>query len=194
MTSRTENDGDGLGIASAEDKIKRLQSQTQALEMQLAYRSEVTANASEDCRLMREKLSKTQKKYEDAKLETDELTQDMTRQYKGMQDDLLNKINERERIIQSLSDEKKMLIEEHEINLKSKEDIITKKNLEIEQWKLKLEELSETFGRMLSDVLGRMNERLEVHSARKNEDAVPIQHKMEEFSLQSNTTGFIKGK
>lgn len=94
-----------MQIALPEERIKYLESQTQALEMQLAYRSEATANAVAECESIREELAHATKKYEDEKKLHNDVTRSMTRQYKGMQEDLLKKITEREETVESLKDE-----------------------------------------------------------------------------------------
>jgi len=172
-----------MDLASSEDKIKRFQSQTQALEIELAHRSEISVNATNDCKTMKGKLHNAQRECDMAKQETDEITQDMTRQYKGMQDDLLNKINVRERIMEDLRDKMKVLIEQHTIELQKRDKIIDQKNAEIELWRVKMEEVTAGFGNMLSNALRTMNERIEVHSSRPHDHSVPIQRRMEEFKL-----------
>ena len=153
--------------------------------MQLAYRSELTFHASQESKHMREQLKQTNQKVELAQEETQILTQDMTRQYMGMQDDLLNQIKERDRLILNLQDEIQELKKTHAHELQQRDAKILEKKLEIEQWKIKMEELSADFGRMISDALAKMNERLEVHSVRQDEHAVPIQHRMEEFNFKA---------
>lgn len=180
------DDGDGVGIALPEDKIKYLQSQTQALELELAYRSETTAKASSDCKQMLEKVKNARRERDDAKQMTLDVTQDMTRQYKGMRDELLSKINEREHTIQSLRDE----LDNHRDALRrdaaKAETAIRDRDEEIACLKEKMEHLSVDFAHMLADALKKMKERIEVHSATSDDQSVPIQHRMEEFHFRAD--------
>mmetsp|Transcript_20490 Transcript_20490/g.29950 ORF Transcript_20490/g.29950 Transcript_20490/m.29950 type:complete len:136 (+) Transcript_20490:1-408(+) len=120
-----------MGIALYEDKIKYLHSQTEALEIQLAYRTEATVNASTECKSMREKMNEATQQFKDERQTALDITKDMTRQYKGMQEDLLNKINHREGVIQNLKDELESSNKSFCIQLKNKDIIIKNKDNEI---------------------------------------------------------------
>eukprot|EP00804_Cyclotella_cryptica_P024806 CCRYP_001760-RA/>CCRYP_001760-RA protein AED:0.42 eAED:0.42 QI:260/1/0.5/1/1/1/2/67/184 len=128
-TMSRKGDGlDGMEINLPEDKIKYLESQTKALEMELAYRSEMTSNAMAQCESMREELAEAAQKFEDEKQTTMDVTRTMTRQYKGMQEVLLNKINERERIISALKDELEMQKVLHKEQIAEKDRVIVQKD------------------------------------------------------------------
>ena len=125
--------------------------------------------------------------YEKEKRITVDLTRDMTRQYKGMQDDLLNKINAREKTIQELTDSSKRNEEENKRILDAKDAVLSGKEDYIRCMREKMEELCENFARMLTDSLGQMTKRIEVQSVYYNENAIPIQQRMEELNLQTTT-------
>lgn len=104
-----------------------------------------------------------------------------------MQDDLLNKINAKEKTIQELTDslninekENKRILEAKDVILKGKEDYIR-------CMKDKMEELCGNFAGMLTDSLEQMKIRIEVQSANYNETSIPIQQRMEELNLQTTT-------
>jgi len=181
---------EGMNMALSDDKLKYMESKTQALEMQLAYRTEVTATATKDYKYMRERLKEANERLEQAEQETIDITKDMTRQYKGMQDDLLNKINQRENFIQNLKDDLVLLKEKQKRELERRDKIDESKDMYIKNLKLKMEELSANFGQMLSESLRKMNERLEVNSTRRQQNdeeeqvVVPIQRRMEEYNFK----------
>ena len=83
----------------------------------------------------------------------------MTRQYIGMQDDLLNKINAREKTIQELTDSLKINEEENKRTLEAKDVILKDKEDYIRCMKDKMEELCRNFAGMLIDSLGQMKKR-----------------------------------
>jgi chromosome segregation ATPase len=145
--------GDGLdGLEMLpDDRIKYLESQTQALEMQLAYRSEMTSNAIAECESMREELATATQKFEDEKQTTMDVTRTMTRQYKGMQEDLLNKINERERMIASLRDELEMQKALHAEQLAEKDRVIEQKNADALEHREEMENTFKHFANLLVD-------------------------------------------
>jgi len=174
---------DGLGIALPEEKIQYLESQIQALQIQLSHRSEGTSNAFSKCDSMRKTLIEATQKYDEEKQLSLDLTQNMTRQYKGMQDNLLNKINSCERVIEDLRVAAEVQSKEYEQKVNGKEGIIQERNQAIRLLEKKTESLCFDFAKMLSDAVNQMKERIEVHSLYNNQ-AVPIQHRMEEFNLQ----------
>lgn len=189
--SNSDNSSDpsseGLDLSLPEHKIKYLEGQTQSFQIQLAHRSELVANASSRFESMRISLAEMTERYEKEKQATIDMTRDMTRQYKGMQDDLLNKINAKEKTIQELTDslninekENKRILEAKDVILKGKEDYIR-------CMKDKMEELCGNFAGMLTDSLEQMKIRIEVQSANYNETSIPIQQRMEELNLQTTT-------
>jgi len=174
-----------MGITLPENQIKYLQAQNQALEMQLADRSEMAANVSARYELMKESLRELSDKYAKEKQAGMDITQDMTRQYKGMQDDLLKKINARERTIQDLRDAIEVQRREFDRSLKSKDDEIEFKNSQIERMRQEMETLGTNFAQMLAKSLAHLKERVEMQAANYNEHAIPIQQRMEEFNFKS---------
>ena len=174
---------DGLGIALPEEKIQYLESQIQALQIQLSHRSETPSNSFSKCDSMHKTLIEATQKYDEEKQLSLDLTQNMTRQYKGMQDNLLNKINSCERVIEDLRVAAEVQSKEYEQKVNGKEGIIQERNQAIRLLEKKTESLCFDFAKMLSDAVNQMKERIEVHSLYNNQ-AVPIQHRMEEFNLQ----------
>ncbi|KAL7463271.1 hypothetical protein ACHAXS_003687 [Conticribra weissflogii] len=75
----------------------------------------------------------------------------MTRQYKGMQDDLLNKINERETIIQMLRDTLETQQLSHMTQIAAKDEIIERKQAEAAKLREEAEATCKTFAKMLVD-------------------------------------------
>ena len=177
-----------MGFALPEDQIKHLECVNKSLEMQLAYRSEATMNATEDAKIWMEKANMDAQNCKQEQQRTLELTQDMTRQYKSMEDQLLNKINERENTIQDLTDKVAEMEKEHARNILQKDEIISNKNNEIEAMKNKMEELGERFAEMLRDLTRQMSRKIELNSIRGEGcegEYVPIQEKMEAFKVQA---------
>ncbi|CBJ27956.1 conserved unknown protein [Ectocarpus siliculosus] len=117
-------------------------------------------------------------------LGTLDITRDMTRQYKGMQEELLNRINQLEGTIQALQDELERSRLELEQAVKEKDSIIAAKDKEISQMRVKMEDMAQEFGDMLKETLDRMRERIEVNSTGFDaDDSIPLQRRLEEVSL-----------
>jgi hypothetical protein len=141
---------DGLHIAAPEDRIKHLESQSRALEMELAYRSEAAANAVTKCETIRIELAEATQKYEREKKFSIDVARSMTRQYKGMQEDLLNKINDRERIIDTLKDEIEMQKAVHKEQLDQKECAMRKKDADATRNRIETEEFVKVYAIQLT--------------------------------------------
>jgi len=140
---------DGMTL-SPEDRIKYLESQTSALEMELTNRSESAADALAEAESLRLQLTDTKEKNEEEKETSMDVMKSMTRQYKSMKEDLLNKINERERTIASLRDEIVLLKSKHAEEIQQKEGLLEQKDKEAETQKKETEELCKHFAHLLS--------------------------------------------
>ena len=151
FSEKKDADLDGMPITLPEDRIKYLESQTQALEQQLAYRAEATAEAVVEVESIQEKLANATAKLEEEKERSMDMARSMTRQYKGMQEDLLNKINEREREMQSLRDELETLKVTHKEDIAQKNSEIQQKDAGIEKQTSETENLCRRFTEILAD-------------------------------------------
>jgi peptidoglycan hydrolase CwlO-like protein len=138
-------------ITNPDDKIKYLESQKKALEMQLAYKAEMTSNAIAKAESTKAELDAANEKSEEEKQTTMDVTRTMTRQYKGMQEDLLNKINERERMIAALKDELEMQNVVHAEQIEEKNRVIEEKDAEAAKQNEQMENMFKHFANLLVD-------------------------------------------
>lgn len=169
------------GEMDFEAKAKMYMLTCQSLQVQLAERSEDASKALAEKRELQKKVAQVQKDFEEEQEQTFEMRQDMTRQYKGMQEELLGRINKLEETIQDLND---MLAEadvKHDKVLKEKNAIIQMKDEEISDLKTKMDDMSEEFGEMLRETLEKMRERIEISSGNFDGPDMPIQQRMEEL-------------
>ena len=119
--------------------------------MQLAYKSEMTSNAVAQAEAMKEKLEAANQKFEEEKQTTMDVTRTMTRQYKGMQEELLNKINARERTIAALKDELEVQKVLHAEQIAEKNRVIEEKDADAVKEKEKMENSFKHFSNLLVD-------------------------------------------
>jgi uncharacterized protein YhaN len=117
---------------------------------------------------------------------TFEITQDMTRQYKAMQEELLARINKLEETIQDLNDRLAEADIRQERVLKDKNSIISMKDNEISDLKAKMDDMAEEFGEMLRETLEKMRERIEISSNNYEGADVQIQQRMEELKMSDS--------
>eukprot|EP00605_Chrysophyceae_sp_TOSAG23-4_P001515 GSChrysophyteH1.ASY1.ANO1.1662.1 assembled CDS len=175
--------GGGGGELDADAKIKFFMLTCQSLQVQLAERTEESSKALAAKRELQARVEQINRDFEDEKNATFEITQDMTRQYKSMREELLNRINLLEESVQSLNDQLADADIRQERLLKDKNAIIQMKDEEITELKNKMDDMAEEFGEMLRETLEKMRERIEVSSGSFDAPELPIQQRMEELKV-----------
>lgn len=172
---------------SNENKLVLMTTINEALISKLNNRDNKIINVLDEEKELIKELEISKNKYENEKLKIKEITYDMTRQHRSMQEGLLDKINNLNRIITDLKDElekERVLLEETK---REKDEIIGGKEAEINEMKIKMEQISNEFADMLKEVLDKMNDKIEiVDSTWENESGVPIIKKLEEFSADNS--------
>mmetsp|Transcript_7049 Transcript_7049/g.7708 ORF Transcript_7049/g.7708 Transcript_7049/m.7708 type:complete len:194 (+) Transcript_7049:59-640(+) len=183
---KKDNNPENGGELTPEEKAKLFMLTCQSLQVQLAERSEEAAKALASKREYQERVEQISKDFDEEKRTAFEITQDMTRQYKGMQEELLTRINKLEETIQELNDKLAEADVRQERVLKEKNAIIRMKDEEISELKAKMDDMAEEFGEMLRETLEKMRERIEVSSSGFDGPDLMIQQRMEEIKLSEN--------
>ncbi|RLN97354.1 hypothetical protein BBJ28_00013598 [Nothophytophthora sp. Chile5] len=177
------------GVLSAEDQAKLFQSANRSLQMQLAERHELAVKTMESKRELQDRVCDLQKDFERERKETFGITQDMTRQYKSMQEELLNRVNTLENANTELRDQLELGRVNFEEMKREKDRSLAAKNLEIQELKAKMEEMAQEFGDMLKETLDKMRERIEITNTSFESDgaggSMPMMRRLEEFNLGS---------
>mmetsp|Transcript_11956 Transcript_11956/g.17628 ORF Transcript_11956/g.17628 Transcript_11956/m.17628 type:complete len:202 (-) Transcript_11956:83-688(-) len=187
---KQDDQGENGGELTDEQKAKLYMATCQSLQMQLAERSEEASKATSMKMQLAGNLEQMQTKYEIEEEKTYAITRDMTRQYKGMQEELLDKINALENTVQSLKDELDRKKQELADSIRQKDQVIEQKDKHIASLEHKMDDMATEFGDMLKETLDKMRERIELNSTNFDaDDAIPIQRRMEEFNLASAYTG-----
>lgn len=176
--------GENGGALTPEEQAKMLFSANQSLQMQLADRQDQATKAFAAKRELQIRVGDLQKDFEEERNTTLEITRDMTRQYKGMQEELLNRVNGLENTITEMKDQLELARIHLENTKRDKDLVIAAKDTEIQDLKTKMDEMAQEFGDMLKQTLGKMRERIEVSNAGFDKDAgVPIIRKLDDFNL-----------
>eukprot|EP01039_Chlorochromonas_danica_P010578 gene10578-11722_t len=190
---KKDSNPEGGGELTPEEKAKLFMLTCQSLQVQLAERSEEAAKALAAKREYQDRIQQISKDFEEEQRITLEITQDMTRQYKGMQEELLTRINKLEETVQELTDRLSEADLRQDRLVKDKNAIIAMKDEEIADLKAKMDDMAEEFGEMLRETLEKMRERIEVSSGSgggggggfDNPDMM-IQQRLEELKLNDN--------
>jgi chromosome segregation ATPase len=146
---KKESNPENGGEMDAETKAKLYMLTCQSLQVQLGERTEEASKAISTKRELQGRVEQISKDYEEEQKQTFEITQDMTRQYKGMQEELLSRINKLEETVQQLHDQLSDSDARQERILKDKNSIILMKDEEIAELKAKMDDMAEEFGEML---------------------------------------------
>jgi len=133
---------------------------------------------------LREQVDLYHRDFEKEKEEIFEIAADMTRQYKGMQEDLLEKIN----VLENQITEQKDALELARLNLeeerRDKAQELAHKDAEIAEQKQKMEEMALEFGDMLKETLDKMGAQIDISSsAWENDSGAGVTRRLEEFKM-----------
>ncbi|KAJ0406071.1 hypothetical protein ATCC90586_005895 [Pythium insidiosum] len=174
------------GVLTPEEQAKLFMSANRSLQMQLAERHEQAIKAMESKRELQDRVATLQRAFEKERTETFGITQDMTRQYKSMQEELLNRVNSLENTNTELRDQLEAARVNFEEMRREKDRVIAAKNAEIQELKAKMEEMAQEFGDMLKETLDKMRERIEItNTSFEHDSGVPMIRRLDEFNLGS---------
>lgn len=162
--SKKATSEDGAPLSSAEE-ASRYQATCQSLQMQLADRTSEMSQIAEDKKTLEKKMSSLQHSLTEEHKAAFEITRDMTRQYKGMQEQLVDRITQLSRTVQDLEDKLEESQLRLEKNSKEKDSIIQLKDEEINQMKARMEDMANEFGGMLKQTLDKMRQRIEIDTS-----------------------------
>ena len=89
---KKEGNPENGGEQTPEMQAKMFMLTCQSLQLQLAERSEEASRALAGKRELQSRVEQISKDFDEEEKQTFEITQDMTRQYKGMQEELLSRV------------------------------------------------------------------------------------------------------
>ena len=150
------------GEMGTTEKVVFLESQKHAIERELAVqRAEARSAAAEKLRLQNSVNDMT-KQFDEEQKNTFDITRNMTRQYKCMQENLLKQITEAHQTINQLKGE---LDKSHQAVKDTQEEMrkaVDDKDRVIQDLNKRMEEMASEFGEMLKETLEKMRDRIEV--------------------------------
>ena len=92
VPKKKEGNPENGGELTSEMQAKMFMLTCQSLQLQLAERSEEASRAIAAKRELQSRVEQISKDFDEEEKQTFEITQDMTRQYKGMQEELLTRV------------------------------------------------------------------------------------------------------
>ena len=124
----------------------------ESLEQQLVWREEKVQNSLQAQRELQDRVTAYHQDFEREKEDIFDISADMTRQYKGMQEELIAQINKLEQTIAERDDQvEKLQVALEEVRRQMTVELALKDN-EIEGQKQKMEDMAMEFGEVTWDL------------------------------------------
>jgi len=178
--AKTKSDTiDGLS-PTAQDEIKCLRIQNMILQQNLADRTKEYNVAVEHHANILKELKSLETKLSHQELLTQEVTNDMSRQFNGMQNELLAKILKMERSLQNLHDEAAVSRRQHEEEIKAMQERLETKDYELDVLQEKMEQSCNMCASMLSNLVNELAGRykFEMVIGKDQPDWIPLEQRM----------------
>lgn len=175
---------EGSAEPTAADLLQKAAAQIASLERQLMWREERMLEAIKAQTELRDRVLEYHADFSKEKGEVFDITADMTRQHKAMQEELNGRIRALDATIGAQRDELKAAHEAHEETRRQHVQALALKDAQIAEQKQRMEEMAIEFGEMLKETLDKMGERIEVTSKSwEQETGAPIMNRLQEFKL-----------
>ena len=138
--------GDASGEMTEKELLEQAKLRIESLEQQLVWREEKTQNALTAQKELQERVNHYHADFEREKEEIFDISADMTRQYKGMQEELIAQINKLEATIAEQKDElERSQLQLEEVRRQMAVELALK-DAEIKEQKDKMEDMAVEFG------------------------------------------------
>jgi len=148
--------GDADGELSPQELLRRAAFRIESLERQLAWREEKMAAALNSQKELKERVTLYHEDFEREKASIFDIASDMTRQYKGMQEDLLARINQLEKGVQEQKDALELSRMQLEEERRNQAQDLAQKDADMADMRQKMEDMALEFGDMLKETLDKM--------------------------------------
>jgi len=147
---------------TSQQLLEQARLRIESLEQQLVWREEKVQTALQGQRELQDRVTAYHTDFEREKEDIFDISADMTRQYKGMQEELIAQINKLEQTIAERDDQvEKLQVALEEVRRQMTVELALKDN-EIEGQKQKMEDMAMEFGEMLKETLDKMSEKIEI--------------------------------
>ncbi|KAL0234392.1 hypothetical protein PCE1_001428 [Barthelona sp. PCE] len=142
------------------EKLRMANSRIEALERMVSLKTDLANRAVLGQNTLRQNLSSYQQDFVKERQDRYDITSNMTRQFKSLQEELIEHLNRSQEEVLSLKDQLELERREKMEMLEEKDEIIKTKDDEIEVLKAKIAALHTEFSEMLKDTLDLMGSRL----------------------------------
>ena len=173
------------------DLLEQARLRIESLEQQLVWREQKLQTSLAAQAELQERVDHCHRDFEKEKEEIFDISADMTRQYKGMQEELLARVNRLEATIQEQKDQLEEAQQQLEEVRREKAQDLALKDAEIKEQKEKMEDMAVEFGEMLKETLDKMSEKVEITNHGWEADAgESIAKRLEQHKLGVSTNPY----
>ena len=169
--SKKPSQTDGIEL-TPENQVKYLNGQLQALHLQLEQKVESTTLIQEEYNNLMKDYKSEQEQLKQERERNESVTRDMTRQYKGMKDTLLEKLNERENRIQELNEIIFQTKEQNQIDMEEKNKALREKEDAILRLKEQMDQNTMEFLNMMKSLSSALLKNLDPRQYEKGKVAL----------------------
>eukprot|EP00703_Trepomonas_sp_PC1_P003207 JAP93399.1 hypothetical protein TPC1_14337 [Trepomonas sp. PC1] len=142
-------------------KVNELEIKKQQLETKLLQLAQDNAEQQQKIRQSTNKLTEIQNLISSERADSMDVTNEMARQFKNMQDELLKDIGEREKQIEQIRLQNQKEKESLQIEVESRNQTIAEKEMEVMSLKKRLDQLSREFSAILRETLAQIADKIE---------------------------------
>ena len=154
-----KKDGDASAEMTEKELLEQAMLRIESLEQQLVWREEKTQTALAGQKELQERITHYHADFEREKEEIFDISADMTRQYKGMQEELIAQVNKLQQTIAEQKDElERSQLQLEEVRRQMAVELALK-DAEIKEQKDKMEDMAVEFGEVCRSTAKRMRTR-----------------------------------
>lgn len=175
----------GAGEITPEMQMRAMALQIEQLQKELADRTARALASERELEGLRSIVKVWESDLAKAANTTTDITADMARQYKAMQQSMQLRITTLEGDVARMKEEVAAANASAADAAAERDAAVAAKDLEIESLKLKMEDMASEFGDMLADTLRRMGERIDITADGRDDSAsasLPMLKAMEEVT------------
>mmetsp|Transcript_31487 Transcript_31487/g.62855 ORF Transcript_31487/g.62855 Transcript_31487/m.62855 type:complete len:184 (-) Transcript_31487:184-735(-) len=158
-----------------EEELKVLQMRNNTLQLQIRERTEVISEAHSAKRAIEADVDTMTRQYNSSQGSTNKMTHEMTKQFEGMQELLVDKITLLSRTVGDLKEELASGEVTLERKAQEKDAVLELRDKEIVALKAKMEDMATEFAGMLNGTLEKMRERIELSSTNNFDASAGVQ-------------------
>lgn len=187
-----KKEGDGLEL-SLEERFKKTTQEVDSLKQHLAERQEYARTSKASEQAIRERLQVAKETITDERVQTKDLTFDLTRQYKTLQLHSETRIQALEAAVKRLTTELTSTKQELAIVIKERDLLREEKELEVSALNTQIEFIQKSYESIIKEALDGLTTQLEVSRTQWNDESQNIDERTEEL-LQNFGTPIIHNK